>query len=188
MAKKTLVPTDLDLSLPDAWPLPETGLEAFAAACLPVLPTPETGSQRDERIRYMAQQLHLLELDCERVLFVCSLADWPWVREAYRRRAPYPQAFGRPQMPSLTQLAEDSLYFLLGELPYLTFLYEHRRAEEIAGRSGGQETIDGVKILLIEARDRAPPPWAGLSIVPPSVVPSVGRAEHGPPQRRPLRG
>lgn len=144
-----------DLSLPDAWPLPETGLEAFAAACLPVLPTPEPRSQRDERIRYMAQQLHLLELDCERVLFVCSLADWPWVREAYRRRAPYPQAFGRPQMPSLTQLAEDSLYFLLGELPYLTFLYEHRRAEEIAGRSGGQETIDGVKTLLIEARDRA---------------------------------
>ena len=53
----------VDLILPDSYPLPETGLEAFAAACLPVLPSPEPGSQRDERIRHMSHKLHLLELD-----------------------------------------------------------------------------------------------------------------------------
>ena len=35
----------VDLILPDSYPLPETGLEAFAAACLPVLPSPEPGGQ-----------------------------------------------------------------------------------------------------------------------------------------------
>ncbi|MFP6590496.1 MAG: hypothetical protein VCE12_08230, partial [Candidatus Latescibacterota bacterium] len=80
--------------------------------------------------------------------------DWPWVRQAYHGRSPYPQPFGRPQMPNLTHLAEDSLYFLLGELPYLTFLYEHRRAEEVAGQGDASETIDGVRTLLIETRDR----------------------------------
>ena len=144
----------VDLILPDSYPLPETGLEAFAAACLPVLPSPEPGSQRDERIRHMAHQVHLLELDHRRVVFVCALADWPWVRQAYHSRSPYPQPFGRPQMPNLTHLAEDSLYFLLGELPYLTFLYEHRRAEEVAGQGDASETIDGVRTLLIETRDR----------------------------------
>ena len=144
-----------DLLLPDPYPLPVTGLEAFAAACLPVLPSPAPGSQRDERIRHMAYQLHLLELEHQHVILLCSLADWPWVRSAYRSRAPYPEPFGRPVMPVLTQLAEDSLYFLLGELPYLSFLYEHRRAEEVAGRGDASESIDGVKTLLIEARDRA---------------------------------
>ena len=144
----------VDLILPDSYPLPETGLEAFAAACLPVLPSPEPGSQRDERIRHMAHQLHLLELDHRRIVFVCALADWPWVRQAYHSRSPYPQPFGRPQMPNRTHLAEDSLYFLLGEHPYLTFLYEHRRAEEVAGQGDASETIDGVRTLLIETRDR----------------------------------
>ncbi len=147
--------TPVDLQLPDPYPLPTTGLEAFAAACLPVLPTPVPGSQRDERIRHMAYQLHLLELEHERVVFLCSLQDWPWVRAAFRSRAPYPEPFGRPRMPVLTELAEDSLYFLMGELPYLSFLYEHRRAEEVTGRLDASESIDGIKTLLIEARDRA---------------------------------
>jgi hypothetical protein len=144
-----------DLVLPDAYPLPTTGLEAFAAACLPVLPTPEADSQHDERLRYMAQQLHLLELEHTRVVLVCSLADWPWIRQAYHSRSPYGQPFGRPQMPLVAPLSEQDLYFVLGELPYLSFLYEHRRAEEIVGHSDAKEVVDGVKTLLIEARDRA---------------------------------
>lgn len=144
-----------DLQLPDSYPLPETGWEAFAAACLPVLPTPAPGSQQDERVRHMAYQLHLLELEYERIVFVCSLADWPWVRAAYGARADYPGAFPAPRMPVLVELEEQALYFLLGELPYLTYLYEHRRAEELAGSGGGAESIDGIKTLLLEARDGA---------------------------------
>lgn len=149
-----------DLHLPDAYPLPETGWEAFAAACLPVLQAPDTGSQQDERVRHMAYMLHRLELDYERVVFVCSLADWPWVRAAYGARAEYPEPFQAPRMPWCAELAEEELYFLLGELPYLTYLYEHRRAEQLAGGGGGEETIDGIKTLLLEARDRSLKPPA----------------------------
>ena len=142
------------LVLPDPYPLPETGLEAFAAACLPYLPAPAGNGQHRDRLRWMAHQLHLLELEHERVACVCSLADWPWIRQAYRHRGALPEPFGRPQLAELRALAEDSLYFVLGELPYLTQLHEHRRAEEMGG-DDASAAIDGIKALLLEARSLA---------------------------------
>lgn len=144
------------LVLPDPFPLPQTGLEAFAAACLPVLPRPQAGSQHEERVRHMAHQLHRLELDYPRVACVCCLADWPWVRQAYRGHLNAVRPFGGATLPELVPVAEESLYFVLGELPYLTFLHEHRRAEEmgVAFGGGSAEVIDGVKALVLEARDR----------------------------------
>jgi hypothetical protein len=143
-----------DLLLPDAYPLPETGWEAFAAACLPVLPAPAPGSQRQERLHHMAARLRQLATLHRRVLFVCSLADWPWVRLAWSEGGEVPDPFGAPAMARRIHLDEESLYFVLGELPYLTHLHEHRRAEELAGVADLAEGIDGIKALLIEARDR----------------------------------
>ena len=41
--------------------------------------------QHDERIRWMGRRLRQLEKRYREVLFVCSLLDWPWVRDAYQR-------------------------------------------------------------------------------------------------------
>jgi len=138
------------LVLPDPYALKEVRLEKFLAALLPVLPSPAEGSQRRQRIRRMAYELHRLELEYENIVFVCSVADWPWIREAYRGRAPYSQHSSTAEMPQLQRVGEDCLYFVLGELPYITYLYEHRRAELLADAS---LAVDGVKALLIEARD-----------------------------------
>ena len=136
--------------LPDPYALKDVPFERFIAALLPVLPAPDEGGQRQERICRMAYELHRLELEHERVAFVCSVADWPWLRQAYAERADYPQHERTVAMPTCRSLAAECLYFALGELPYITHMYEHRRAEMIADAT---LAIDGVKLLLIEARD-----------------------------------
>ena len=139
-----------EVPLPDPYALKQLSLEKYLAALLPSLPAPAEHSQRFERIRYMAYQLHCLELEYERIVFVCSAADWPWIRQAYLARAPYVQPYPAPGLVQLCRVAEESVYFALGELPFLTHLYEHRRAELMGESSLGG---DGVKALLLEARD-----------------------------------
>ena len=141
-----------EVILPDPYALKEVRLERFLAALLPALPAPPDGSQRAARITRMAYELHCLDLEYEHGVFVCAVADWPWIRKAYTQRAPY-RGPARAALPRRCDVDEDSLFFLLGELPYITFLYEHRRAELLTDRS---LSLDGVKALLIEARDR----WA----------------------------
>ena len=137
--------------LPDPYALKNVTFEKFLAALLPVLPEPAEGSQRAERIRRMAHELHCLELDYERVVFVCSVTDWPWIRQAYTKRLAFPDHFAGPALPQLSRAAEETLYFVLGELPFITHLYEHRRAELM---TAGDDSLflDGVKALLLEAR------------------------------------
>lgn len=145
------------LTLPDPYALKEVMLEKFLAALLPALSAPEEGSQRQSRTRRMAYELHCLELEYERVVFVCSVEEWPWIRQAYRMREKYADHTSTFGMPQLQRMRENSLYFVLGELPYITYLYEHRRAELLADDSLG---VDGVKALLLEARDG----WGGREL------------------------
>ena len=134
---------------PDPYAIKEVPLEKFAAAVLTGLPRPEDGSQQIERIHWMAFQLHRLELDFDRILFLCDIADWPWIRDAYRRRLQFPNPSPPPLPPEIYRAAPENLYFVLGELPFITSLYEHRRAEMLPART---LAVDGVKALLLEAR------------------------------------
>src|SRR4051812_24357148 len=67
---------------PDPYALKKLPLERFVAAVLPAIPRVPEGQAR-ERVRHMAGRLVELEGKYKRVLFVCSMLDWPWVREAY---------------------------------------------------------------------------------------------------------
>lgn len=139
------------LSLPDPYALKEVSLERFSAAVLTGLPAPEEGSQQMNRVRWMAYQLHNLELDYKRILCVVSLADWPWLKDAYTRRLDYPKSVAVPWAPDVFRVQPDSLFFITGELPFITALYEHRRAEMLPDQT---LAVDGVKALLLEAREQ----------------------------------
>jgi len=137
--------------VPDPYNLKTVSVAAYAAGALPALPPPQPGGQRDDRIAWMAFRLHELELDDEAILCLCPIQDWPYLRDAYRERKPY-----RPPDPirdaaETFRVLDASLYFMLGELPFITGLYEQRRAEL---RSDRHLSIDGVKELLLEARSR----------------------------------
>jgi hypothetical protein len=138
---------------PDPYALKQISLAAYAAALVPSLPAPPTDSQRERRIAWMAFRLHELELDHASILCLCHLADWPWLREAYRERSPYVAPEPIAQRPSAAPVSSSTLYFALGELPFLTELYERRRAEV---RSDRHLAVDGIKELLLTARTR----WA----------------------------
>ena len=139
------------LELPDPYALHRLPLERFAVTLLPFLKKPAPESQAGQRVRWMAWQLHRLEVDCRKVLLVCSIADWPWIKEAFDARAPYPAPASVEQAPVLYGLEPDSLFFALSEFPYITYLYEKRR-EDL--RSDKSVSIDGVKEILMRARDR----------------------------------
>ncbi len=134
---------------PDPFALKQLRLDQFAAALLPSLPPPAEESQQRARINWVAFRLHELELDYSSILCLCHMADWPWLRDAYRERRNYQRPetpLARPQVHSVTT---QSLYFVLGELPFITGLYERRR-EEV--RSDRMLSVDGIKELLLEAR------------------------------------
>jgi hypothetical protein len=136
---------------PDPFALKGLSLAAFSAAVVSALRSPAKDSQQWWRVCWMAFRLHELELDHEAILCLCSLADWPWLRMAYQERLSFAEPETVLGSPEKMVVAPGSLYFVLGELPFLTELYERRRAEV---RSDRTLSIDGVKELLIETRNR----------------------------------
>ncbi len=136
---------------PDPYALKRVSLASFSGAALPFLPYPKPQSQRWSRIKWMAFKLHELELDYRSILCVCSVEDWPWLRDAYQNRWPYEVPEPLAGRPTLHPVEPRTLYFLLCEFPFLTELFERRRAE---ARSDAHLSIDGIKELLLETRMR----------------------------------
>ena len=136
-------------TFPDPYALKMVRPESFAAAVLPVIDPPTPG-QHARRLAWMAARLRELEAKHRSILLVCSLTDWPYIRDAYVHRAeveePSPffapiQAFG---------VDPKTLVFLLGELPFLTRLYERGRSELTPDDN---LSVDGVKEMVLHARD-----------------------------------
>ena len=136
---------------PDPYALKMASLESFSAAAIPFLPSPELDGPRQARIAWMAFRLHELELDYRKIVCLCPLMDWPWLRQAYQDRVPYRGPESLTERPLWWNVEPASLYFLLGELPYVTQLYEQRREE---ARSDKHLSIDGIKELVLESRSR----------------------------------
>jgi hypothetical protein len=134
--------------LPDAYALKNVPPEQFAAALLPAIERPRE-RQVGERIVHMAERLRVLEQRHKSVLFVCSILDWPWIREAYVERQPSEAEDDAVEETDLYQPDHRTLLFLLGELPFITGLYERARAEL---EDDENLSIDGIKELLITAR------------------------------------
>ncbi len=138
------------VGLPDPYALKKVAVEKFSAAVLPSLPRP-TDERHCERIAWMAQRLRQLERKYKRILFVCSLADWPWIREAYTEKTRVDDPFKPEHDPWIYKVAPENLIFLLGEMPYITGLYEKARAELDDDEN---LSVDGVKELLLTSREK----------------------------------
>ncbi|MEZ6130556.1 MAG: hypothetical protein R3C59_17865 [Planctomycetaceae bacterium] len=138
-------------SLPDPYALKQVSVERFSAAVLPGLQAPEEESHV-RRIHWMANELHRLVRDRSAVLFVCSVLDWPWVRDAYQSVVDRPAAPAPVTNPAkIFSVQRRTLIFMLGELPFITGCYEQARAELDDDEN---LSIDGIKALLLAARDR----------------------------------
>ncbi len=134
--------------LPDPYALKRVALERFAGAVLPSLPRLPDGQPTD-RVRHMAQRLHALENDYESILFICSMEQWPWIREAYTDRLPPHADDDAVETPRVYEPNPKTLMFFFGELPFITGLYERARREL---EKDDNLSVDGVKELLMTAR------------------------------------
>ncbi len=136
-------------TLPDSYALKQLSVEKFAAAVAPFL-RPADSEQWNARVAHMAWQLRELSIDYKRILFVTNIVDWPWIREAFGSRDLQPQAHESTRDPEHFGVEEDTLYFLMREIPFIANLYENARREL---DDDANLSIDGVKELLISARD-----------------------------------
>ncbi|HTN77333.1 MAG TPA: hypothetical protein VL096_18870 [Pirellulaceae bacterium] len=134
--------------LPDPYALKTVAPERFAAAILPAIP-PLPEGQPTDRARHMAGRLRDLERKHKSILLVCSVLDWPWIREAYTEQLPCDVLDDDVQEPENFAVDPHTLVFLFSEWPFITGLYERARAELDADEN---LSIDGVKELLVAAR------------------------------------
>ncbi|MEM7457249.1 MAG: hypothetical protein AAF456_23100 [Planctomycetota bacterium] len=133
---------------PDAYALKKVSIQKYAAAVLPSLTAP-ANDQWERRIRFMAWRLRELSVDYRNILFVTSVLDWPWIRKAFNDPGLKCPEHESTEEPGHFQVKPETYYFLLGEIPFITELYEKARSELGDDRN---LSIDGVKELLISAR------------------------------------
>lgn len=147
---ETAIFQPLGARLPDPYALKQVPADKFSAAVLPAIPRLPQG-QPTARVVAMANRLRELETRFESILLVCSIMDWPWIKDAYFSRTR--QTVADDEVEETETYAADSrtLLFLLGELPFLTGLYERSRAEL---DNDENLSVDGVKEMLLTARKR----------------------------------
>jgi hypothetical protein len=163
-------------ALPDGFALREVSLESFSAAVLTAISRPQIQQTRD-RIFAMAKNLRKLKQHHRRIVMVCSIEHWPWIREAYQQQDP--QLDDTPQKdilgddnasqdqdsddtltvaePETYAVHEKTLVFMLSELPYITGVYEEGRIITEGHSASNEQTasgaaVDGIKRLLMSAR------------------------------------
>jgi len=154
---------DADSSIfPDPFALNETTIERFCTAALPSIPNPSS-QQRADRIKFMAKRLKKLKSKYSSIVCLCDLQDWPWLRDAVVTHqgdaelienhfsVEYPDDDSDDDVTPAENYAVDprTLMFFMGELPFITGLYEKARASLDDDSS---LLVDGIKEMLISTR------------------------------------
>jgi hypothetical protein len=136
--------------LPDPYALKRIPLEKFAAAVLPAISRLPAGQALD-RVATMAANLHRLEQRYQSILLVVSILDWPWIKDAYFSQTPAMAEDDAVEPAEIHAADPRTLLFVLGELPFITGLYERAR-EQLDDDEN--LSIDGVKELLLISRQK----------------------------------
>ncbi len=134
--------------MPDPYALKTVTLEKFATAVLPSIGRPDSLQFR-QRMQFMGWRLRELERKHRRIVAICSIDQWPWLREAYHQQPVELPEHDAVEPPSTYAVNPSSLLFMFGELPFITGLYEKAR---VALDDDENISIDGVKQLLVSAR------------------------------------
>ena len=138
------------INFPDSYALRHMSYEKFCATLLLSIKRPKADTLHDKRARWMAYQLHQLEMDFNNITVICSILDWPWIKEAYNDRKPYDKIFSSFNNPKIYGVEKETLFFALAEFPYITYLNEVYRQQI---KSDKEVVVDGIKEILIKARD-----------------------------------
>lgn len=134
--------------LPDPYALKSVSIEKFSAGVLPSISKLPSG-QPQERVDKMAFYLRELEKKFDSILLVCSYQEWPWIKNAYIDQVDHFQDEEVDEASIYSVDPQTSLFFL-GELPFITALYEKAKNEL---EDDENLSVDGIKSLLLETRE-----------------------------------
>ena len=128
-------------ALPDPYAINRIGLAAYYHAYCER--TDKQLAGRDDLIREQAMALHLQQLagQYRRILFVCGMYHLERVKQAFAQPQAAPLARPRREGVSLFNLHPDSCREILGEFPFLSAVFEHRRAPLPAEADDGTATM-----------------------------------------------
>lgn len=136
--------------LPDEYAIMDVGLERYYQTVLPVLPVAEPDSIDDLREKWMAARLKQLDKRFSSILFVCGMAHLEGIRRHFQSQKTRLWREELPDYkPQIYAVHADSIYLLMGEIPYLIFLYEKSR---YTMQIDSYDKTDGIKELLLETR------------------------------------
>lgn len=113
--------------LPDPYAIQRIGLEAYYRAYTEQPGMPEPGRADLIREQAMARQLQLLAGQHRSILFICGMYHLERVKQRFFQPQTVPLARPRRERISLFNLHPDSCRELLGEFPFVSAIYEHRR-------------------------------------------------------------
>ncbi|MFM2219667.1 MAG: hypothetical protein RL240_3985 [Planctomycetota bacterium] len=139
---------------PDTYALRSTSLDRFCAALLPSI-SPPSSPPEQLQIDELAYRINTTTELASHTIALCPLEDWPWVRQSILAQR------AAPTLPPSTTISENEnqptnyaidprgYLFMLGELPFLTGLYERAREE-----CDEDESIltEGLKELFMNSR------------------------------------
>jgi len=149
----------------DCYAIRHTTLERFCSAMLPAIGPPSLGLRSSsilERIETMARRILAMRARYSRIVALCPLETWPWLREAIckgQENANIREGVvgedredSREQdapMAELYGVDPRSYLFMLGELPFITGLIEQARQDF---EDDDRVVAEGLKELFVTAR------------------------------------
>ncbi|MGA1842262.1 MAG: hypothetical protein ACMUIU_16705 [bacterium] len=139
-------PPKTRLVLPDEYAIHRIGLSSYIQSIFPALSI----KKEDVQARFMASRLQELSFEHRKIMFVFSVHHLPSILYFYQNHYGHVPNGKRPRGIRLFSIHPDSLYFILGEIPHFTYLYEKLKGiisfEEF-------EKTEAIKKILLEARD-----------------------------------
>jgi hypothetical protein len=138
--------------LPDEYAVKNLGFNAYATLCLHAVGCPAVGSQEDEESQYIACALHALRLHFKNILAIVHMRHFPRTLFHFNREETHNLTFTGPPAYSIRKelVDPDHLYFVLGQLPFITAKFEKLRYEPFPA---AMDIVECVKDLFRETRE-----------------------------------
>ena len=138
------------ITLPDEYPIHKISLEEYYDCIKPVIELKEPSPQQKKRESHMGAMLSELSRKYKKILYVCGMNHLEGVRKSYELNLPFMDTQTELKTGILYNVEPSTVYFMQGELPFITYLFEKSR---YAINLKEFDQTDAIKELLVTARN-----------------------------------
>lgn len=147
-----LFPTEPVPPLPDEYAIKTMGYNEYSTLCVHVLSKYKPGAEEEKASQYIAYKLHQLRIYHKNILAIVHFRHIIQTIRHFKQERTYNLSFS-PMQDYVTEtytINPDHLYFALGELPFITGLFEKERHDLFAEPV---DITDTIKDLFCRTRN-----------------------------------